>query len=276
MTYTVQRFGSTYAGGVALPTTLHPYSETPGPITSPMIELPGRGAWDSLGTGIARPEVQTITHRGKVIAASAVARQTALDALYALRSKRDKLWKSNDGGTTTRWRYARVLDVRAELGITGAYYAIVEMDFELEAALWAGAAYSTTVTLDSATHSVTLPNAGNGIVSDLRIVVKAEGTNITLLSVATTTLPAGAPATAWYHWHFTGAILVAGYVDIYCGSKRVYLTGTGDDFAHFTLQSDHVLSDWLPLYPGNNVFSIGRSGGDNNCSAEFYYNDGWV
>jgi hypothetical protein len=268
MSYVYTVFGSTYAGGVVLPTTLHPFSETPGPITSPIVELPGRGAWDSLGSGIAKPETQQITHRGKVIAASAAALQTSRDALRALKGKRDILWKTNDGGTTKRWRYARVMDVRIDNGL-GSFCDIVEMDFELLPGLWNGTAHTAEVhALTTAAPTgtfIALVNNGNVRVRDMRLVVTHVVTNpITLFRV-------DGPLSSW---QYNGSIAVGGYLDVYCGSKRVW--NVADDFAHFSLLTAHYDSDWLPLEPGTNTIKFSRTGGDNSATIEVTFYDGWA
>jgi hypothetical protein len=266
-TYIYQRFGSTYAGGVVLPIALHPFSEGPGAVPSSMVELPGGNAWDYLQSNMARPRYELITHKGKVIAASAVALQTALDALYALRGRRDLLWKSNDGGTTTRWRLARVLDVRTEVGISGSYYGIVEMDFELAAGIWSGAAHTETTVIDAASHAVVTTNAGNATVRDAIVTVMAKVATITAVSLY---------VAGMLHWHYTGTIDINKALVVDCGSKTVKNDGA-DDYAHFVLQGDHAGADWLSLAAGVNTITVETTSTDHTAhEVKLEYADGWM
>lgn len=269
MSFTYDRFGSTYAGGVVLPITLHPLSDGTGPITSPMIGLPGRGSFDTLGSGIARPEAHQVTHRGKVLAATAAALQTALDALYALNGQRNLLWKSSDGGTTNRSRYARVLDVRADWGLrNGTPYAIVEMDFELAAGNWRGAAHSETTAIDQvADKQVKMTNGGNVRVRDAIITITASGTAITSVTVYKNGL---------VYWVWDGTLAVGKSLIVNCGTKSITNNGV-DAFVGFTLQAGHTGSDWLPIDPGGEqTIYLYRTGGDNSSTFKLEYADGWA
>lgn len=269
MSFTYDRFGSTYAGGVVMPITLHPFSDSPGAVPSSMVDLPGGGAWDYLQGDIARPRYGTVTHKGKVMAATGPALQTAINALYALKGKRDLLWKSSDGGTTNQWRYARVLDVRADWGLRNATpYAIVEMDFELAAGPWSGAPHAETTAMATGDDVITTTNGGNVIVRDAIITILGSGPTITQLDFY--------KSYGDFYWRYSGSILDGEKLIINCGTKRV-TNNDVDDFAHFILSPVyHTTSDWSPIAPGLNTLVVKRTGGSNLSICNLVYNDGWM
>lgn len=272
MAYTIDVFGASYAGGVALPRYEgeQPWGTLGVPGT--LVELPGGLMWDSLGTDAAIPRGGVITIRGEWLAASTTDMQTKMDALRALEGTRNKLWMSNDSGTTTRWRYARCLQTRAAVMAGAASYAVIEMDFELAPGLWNGAAHAETTVLDTATHNVTTTNGGNATVRDARLQINAKVATITALSVSITV--SGSLIT---HWHYDGTIAINKYLYINCGTRRVFNENTGDDYANFALQTDHTIADWLPIYAGETTIVVSYTSADTSAhTAVLAYNDGWM
>jgi hypothetical protein len=272
MPYTIDVFGTTYAGGVALPRYEGEHPGGSAAVPSALVELPGGNAWDSLGTDAALPRAEVITIRGEWIAASATAMQTKIDALKALTGTRNKLWTSNDSGTTTRWRYARCLQVRAAVIPGSSAYSVIEMDFELAPGLWNGAAHAETTVLDTATHNVVTTNGGNATVRNARLQINAKVATITALSVSITV--SGSLIT---HWHYDGTIAINKYLYINCGTRRVFNENTGDDYANFALQTDHTIADWLPIYAGETTIVVSYTSADTSAhTAVLAYNDGWM
>jgi len=264
--YTYDSFGTSYASGVKLPITLQPYTDGAGAVSSYLVDLPGRGSYDTLSGGTATAEAYTITHRGRVTASTESALQGSLDAWYALRGKRSQLWKSNDGGTTTRWRYARLLDVRTDVGLGSApYWSIVEMDFELAAALWCGSAHAETTTLATGTVNASTTNAGNTRVRNAIITITAAASAIGTVSVYKASL---------IHWHYTGSI-AAGQALIVNGSTKSVTNNGNDDYVHFALQTSHADNDWTPIEPGLGTLSVERYGGGTASTINLSYYDGF-
>ena len=266
MPYIIQRFGATYAGGVDLPTRAMEQPVGLGRVASGMIELPGGGSWDSTGTAVARLRSQIITIRGGWLAADAAAMTTKIDALRALVGTRSYLWSSSDGGTTNRWRYARVMDVRATAKPGFTRWTPYEIDFELAAGNWSGAAHAESTALATGNDTITMTNGGNVRVSDVIITVTAVTSNITALSFYKANL---------FHWHYTGTIVAGTSLVVNCGTRRVINDGTGD-FANFILQSDHADNDWLPILAGVNTFLVERTGGAVTSTVRIAYSDGWA
>lgn len=270
MPYTIDVFGASYAGGVALPKYEgeHPWGSAAAP--NALVELPGGNAWDSLGTEAALPRAETITIRGEWIAASATAMQTKIDALKALTGTRNLLWASNDGGTTKRFRTARCLHVRAAVIPGAASYSVIEMDFELAAGAWKGAAHDETTVIDAGDHSVITNNGGNTWVRDAIITVTAKVAPITFLRVYDEI----APIT---RWAYTGTIAINKRLIVTCGTKRVWNENTGDDYANFALLAEHATPEWTHIEPGNKEWTVTTTSADHSAHEfKLTYNDWWM
>jgi hypothetical protein len=231
-----------------------------------MVELPGGGSWDYLQSDVARPHYEDITISGGWQAASICAMEAKLDVLKALRGKRSYLWVADYGGTQIRSRLARCLDVRPKSAQVTSSYCLIDMDFELAAGVWQGAAHTETTALATGTDAITTTNGGNVRVSDAIITVTAVTSSITLLSFYSAGL---------FHFHYTGTITAGQSLIVNCGTRKVTNNGVGD-FAHFILQSDHADNDWLPIMPGVNTFTVARTGGAATSTVKIEYNDGWA
>ena len=273
MAYVYEVFGSTYAGGVALPLRVVTQPVGSGEVPSSLVQLPGGNAWDSLGSGMARPRSQKITITGVWLAASKSAMETKLDALKAMKGTRNKLWASVDSGTTNRWRYARCLDVRAVAKPGLQRMMPIEMDFELVASPWNGTAHAAeSTTLDASPHDVVTTNAGNAWVRDAIITITASGSSITVVSVSRAAI---AGVCGIIHWHWTGTLAATKSLIINCGTRSVTNDGA-DAWAGFVFQADHADNEIAPLVPGVNTIVVARTGGDNSSTCKLDYSDGWV
>jgi hypothetical protein len=267
MSFLYERFGSTYAGGEVLPLFDGTEPLGSGPVPSPILQLPGGSFWDTLGAGQGRQGSRQITLKGDWIAASAGAMETKIDALTALVGTRSYLWKSNDGGTTTRSILARCLAVRTPTGPGSPLVSQFEMDFVLEAELWRGAYHSETTTLDTSPHAVVTTNAGNARVRNA-IITMATDTANTITEI-------GVSITGKVDWHWTGTLEagVGVFLVVNCGTRRVTYLGV-DAYAGFALQAAQAESDWLPLDPGVNTIAVHFTG-SAQATFKLEYYDGW-
>ena len=266
MAWLYTKFGAVYATAEELPVLDGTEPLGAGPVQSQMVRLPGGNVWDALQSGAACPGSQTIQLKGAWVAASAAALDEKLDDLNALVGQRSYLWITNDGGTTTRKRLARLLNVRAPVAPGSALWAPFELTFELAPGLWSGTAHTLeSTTLDTTPKNVTTTNAGNARVRDAVITVTAVGTAITELGVSI----AGKS-----DWHWTGTLAVGKSLVIDCGAKRVTNDGT-DAYAGFALQAGQAGSDWLPIGAGLNTIAVHRTGGADS-TFKLTYNDGWM
>jgi len=266
MPYIITRFGATYAGGVDLPIRAMEQPAGLGQAVSGMIELPGGNSWDSTGSAQTRLRSQIITISGGWLSADAAAMTTKIDALRALVGTRNYLWSTVDGGTTNRSRLARCLDVRATAKPGFTRWAPYEIDFELAAGVWAGAAHSAeSTTLDTTPHDVVTTNAGNARVRDTIITIRANTSNITALGVSIATKS---------NFHWSGTLVAGKDLIINCGTRRVTNDGA-DAYATFALQSDHADNEWLPLDAGATTIVVHQNGG-NDSTCKLTYADGWA
>jgi len=266
MPYIISRFGASWAAGTALPILGMQQPVGLGAVASTIVQLPGGNSWDSLGSAQTRPHSQVITIHGGYVAASAAALTTYIDAMRALVGVRSYLWATPDSGSTTRWRLARCLDVRATAKPGFPRWIGVDMDFELAAGGWNGAAHSESTALATGNDAIETTNAGNAIVTNAIITITAQTTAITELSFYVTGL---------LHWHYTGSITATKSLIVDCGTRKVTNDGTGD-FANFVLQSDHADNDWLPIQSGVNSIQVERTGGGATSAVVLAYNDGWA
>jgi hypothetical protein len=266
MAYIIEVFGSSYAAGVALPIRALEQPVGIGAAATSMIALPGGNSWDSMGATQTRLASQIITIRGGWLSATAADMTTKIDALRALVGTRNYLWTTPDSGSTKRSRLARCLDVRASVRPGFTRWMQVEMDFELAAGPWAGAAHSAeSTTLDASPHDVATTNAGNARVRDAIITVRAVGTDLTVIGVS---------LAGKVDWHWTGTLTVGNDLVINCGTKRILNNGS-DAYATFALQAGHADNDWLPLDAGVNTYSVHLTGGASS-TFKLDYNDGWA
>ena len=266
MAWIYTKFGATYSGGVDLPLLDGTEPAGAGPVPDSLAQLPGGGAFDTQGGKTTTPESRVITLKGYWVETSYAAMDTKVDALSALVGVRSYLWRSNDGGTTKRWRLARCKDVRVPTAADSGLYAPIEMDFELLPGVWNGAAHTETTVLDTTPHAITTTNGGNARVRDA--ILRLETTT------ANTITSIGVSISGKVDWHWTGS-LEAGigiYLIINCGTRSVTYMGN-DAYSGFALQAGHADNDWLPLDPGANTISVHFTG-SAEASAYLTYYDG--
>lgn len=267
MPYLYERFGATYAGGEALPQLDGSEPQGAGEFPGSMVELPGGKAWDWLGSDRAVSRSQVITITGDWVAASVAAMETKIDNLNALFGVRSYLWRSNDGGTTTRKRLARCIGVRVPIEMQSALVATIELDFELAPGLWQGTAHSETTIIDAASHAVATTNNGNATVRDAIITVTAKVAAITAVSFYINGI---------LHWHYSGTIGINKALVVNCDTKTVTNDGV-DAYVNFALQADHPSADWNPLAAGLNTITVETTSTDHTAhEVKLEYADGWI
>lgn len=263
MAYVINKFGETYATATALPTLDGSQPQGAGPVDSSLVRLPGGGAFDWRGSAAARVPVEVVRLDGYVVAADAATMETTLSGLKALRGVRSKLWRSN--GTTQHWRYARCLEVASDMLPGVPVAAQVRMTFELDATPWYGAAVTATVSLTTVPKSLALSNGGNLAVTDVLVTVTPPTNAVTRIIIGI----AGVSEIRW-----DGSCPVGSSLVIDCGKRAVKVGGL-DAYGGFQFTSNHKISDWLRLAPGNNTVSISRVGGSWDTEVKFEYSVGW-
>lgn len=259
MTHYIARFGNaTFASATVLPIAAPDQdigSEDYVPTARP---LPGGYWFNSLGTARSRPMARQLSLRGSYKAASAAALQTLHDALMALVGKYDVLWM--DCGITQRWRYARLLQVRAPARPNIPLAQEYNMTFELYGRYWSGASQSSS----HAKGTFTLPNAGDVPVTDAVLIWTPSGSSSTTFSVTVTGVS---------EISYTGTVASGQALQIDCGQKSVLAAGVNGYTIVFSLTANHTIDDWLRIEPGGTsiVVASNAAGG----SFAYNYSDAW-
>lgn len=265
MAYVIAKFGAAYATGVALPTYDGSWPQGAGSVGSPLVQVPG-GAYDPQGTERLPWGAVSLDLSGYLYGTSASDLQTKLDALRALLGTRSKLWATPDGGTTTRWRVARCLEMTSPRAPRQGFTAQVRMVFECLPGPWSGTARSVAAALDVSPKTVTVANSGNARVDNAVITITAAGSAITVVTVGV----AGVSEIQW-----AGTLAVGDSLVIDCGARSVKNDGVAA-YSGLTLTANHLVSEWLRLSPGNNSVVITRTGGDETSAATIAFADGWA
>jgi hypothetical protein len=277
--YTVERFGS-YTIPDLQSLDIGTGQSQLGTITTPS------GGWDTLGTEQAEQAFPyTVTASGMIVGATAAAAETAWAAMKALRGTRAKLYRRMlDTPGTIQWAWARVTRVPARREAQDRRHVKFEITFDVWSqwrseyqGVWLlddgyylddGYDLDTTDALDvmaSSPHTYTASNGGNTTVFDPIITVTAIGANITALLITKT----GETAL-----NYAGTITAGQALVIDCGAYTVKNNGTAD-YANFSLTSNHVITDWLRLDPGDNTITFTFTGGSTTSTAEIAFWGGW-
>ncbi len=261
MGYWITQFGTT-----ALPARLQTQDVGAGPAYSGLVQLPGGGAYDALGAERSKRKAHTIKVSGAVLGDTAADLNAATAALNALIGERGALYRTPDGGTAnSQWLTARLVDVQCVRDIRMRTHAELTLLFEVQGAVWHGAANNDTITLSSGTVSAEINNAGNEVCRHIIITVTAQTSAITALTIEN--LETGHVSNIKY----SGTIAAGKSLIINTGTWGVVNDGTAD-YAHLTRESGHTTPEWLRLMPGDNTIRVTRTGGGatSTCLLSFY------
>lgn len=230
-----------------------------------ILQLPGGGIYDPDGDGLAPRALARVSMSGVVHASCPADLRERCNELRALRGVRGALYRRHLDGRR-EWITARCMEVAAIWTTTSRRHAEVELSWVLEGTHWEGDAHDITTTLNTSPKTVTLANGGNLAIADAIITVTAQGSAITQVSIAIS----GVSEVQW-----AGTLAVGKSLLIHCGAQSVHNDGT-DAYSGLTLTSNHKISDWLRLEPGDNSVVLTRTGGDGTSSVRFQYSDGWA
>lgn len=262
MAYWITRFGT-----VAIePCT--PAQEIGVPaVASATVRLPG-GAYDALGSEVApRAIPYSIRIRAEIVRSTQADMLSAWRALLALHGKRATLYRTPDGGAANgEWALARLVAVEAEREAKHLLYLPFEATFEVWSPVWYGTARDVQAALNTSPKTVTCANNGNARIANPVITITAQGSSITQVKIGVS----GVSELQWAGTLAAGTSLV-----IDCGARSVKNNGA-DAYSGLTLTSNHQISDWLRLEPGDNSVVVTRTGGDGTSSVRFQYSDGWA
>lgn len=266
MSYWLEKFGDVYASATALPARREQHDLSSDTVLDGAVTLPGGAMYDTWGTADAWAYGDTITARGAIHNTGGSAFMTAHDNLKALIGTRSKLWAKMADGSSTRWRYARLLKTTATRAIENTNWLDVELTFRNESTNWNGTARSVNGTLDTTPKTVTVTNNGNTPVRNAIITITAAGSSISFVSVSVS----GVSYITW-----AGTLAAGNALVIDCGAGSVKNNGA-DAYDGFALDGSHTIREWLRLDPGTNTVSVARTGGSTSSTVNFSFSDGWA
>jgi hypothetical protein len=280
MSYQYERFGTT-----VLPTRMTQAEIGSGAVNLGLMDLPGGGAFDPNGTAQARHGQRPIKLNGTILGSTPTDLDTQYRGLLAMVGKRDKLYRRSDLGTI-EWITARVQNVSCTREVGNKLHLPINISFVGLSPCWYGEHHGIGWLLDAgyyldtgkvldeelgdvnipmpAAGNVTVTNNGNYPVRNAIISITAAGSNITALTLG---------GTGW-DLAYTGTILAGKTLVIDCGAFTVLNDGV-DDFAHLARGVYHTIPEWSCINSGSNILSTTRTGGDNNSSISFTFDEGW-
>lgn len=286
MSLKLVRFGTYLGGMTTLPVLERTHEVGSGESRMVFVDIPD-GQADLLGTERARRAPMSIAYNCRIYDTTTAGLETQLDALRALRGKRDKLWLETQSGAL-RWAYARLDNVTGSNIQQFPLYIPLVITFAILSPAWngsqhgwsfddgyyfdeglffdAGLVYSLTTT--PITLSVT--NGGNVEVENSVIRVIAITSSITNIVIKRKV-----EGVTVEHMVYSGTILADKELTIDCGAQSVTNDGT-DDYAHFSRGADHKYDGWMKLEPGANSIEVTRTGGGATSTIEFVFNDAYA
>jgi len=243
-----------------------------------LLDLPGGGVFDGLGSDIAPRARTVIGKRCTLFASSESDLETQYAALRALRGKRDSLWRRFSDGTL-QWCTARLDSITATRNAGNIKHLRIELHFVMITPDWYAETASDLTYLDvgaddedlatlhaeSATTATLygIGNDGNVDQPDVTLTITATFSAITALVLTNTT--------TGHTLTFAGTIVLSKSLVIDCGARSIENDGA-DAYANLTPPANK--EEWMMLTPGVNVITIAVTGGPATVEIEFY--DAWA
>jgi hypothetical protein len=207
------------------------------------------------------------------------------DALRALVGKRGWLYRRAEDNDDVQRAICKLLALTGQRATDDKMWKMGTLEF-LQLDYWRGT-YHVEWTLDagyslddglsldddeSYTYTgpltLTITNGGNARVTDAIITITAGGVAITDTVIA---------KSGESNLHFTGTIAAGTSLVIDCGSFSVLNNGV-DAYANLTLDTGHVIGEWLRLDPGDNTITVTLTVANLTVkpTVTFEYMDAWA
>ncbi len=258
------------------------------PSQAATVTLADGSVYDSSGAERARVALPyTLNYEGVALEDDAATLQTTLAALFGLRGKRAKLYRTLlDDADSIQWAWARLTRVPMPSGPSGQLTHI-PLSFQFDIlSTWRGH-YHTEWTLNNgyflndglylndgefvetmsgaSPYVITVTNGGNGICYEPLITITVGAAPITALTIAT----AGGTDIDW-----TGNIAIGDSLVIDCGAKSIKDDGV-NAYVGFSYGGSHTANGWLELPPGDTAITISRTGGSTDSTVQVDFQDIW-
>lgn len=282
--YRITEFGST-----SLPQAQSSYTAGTAPTVSSIVSTVD-GVFDLVGTDLALPKLPyTLQYSCLAYASSQSTLRSTLDALRALRGKKQKLYRQTLGTSPAdQWAWARLKQVAFDHtykhGLTIAQPIVMEFEvlsywhgepssawllddgYYMDDGLYLDEGTTTAFTLDSSPKDCVVANSGNILATEVQLSVLAGSADITALTISMGGI---------YNWTYSGTISAGEELLIDCRAFTVLNNGD-DDYANFSLNSGHLSYFWLALEPGNNTVTVTKTGGSTDSVLTFVFYDAWA
>jgi hypothetical protein len=232
------------------------------------IQVAGGGYYDANGTDRANAKLHPIRVKALLTAATAGALSTAYDAIKAKRGKYGTITMTPGGGTVTRTRMGRMLDVNADNEPGQITYTPIDITFMPTKRGWDGTFHNDSFNLTTSPGTVTFANNGNRRTTDAVITIYA-GANITsaIFSLSNN------PYSCVFQWS-GGTVATGQSLVIDCGALTALNNGV-DAWSQLSRLAQHQVDELLRLEPGNNSIVVTLTGGGTVSSVNFAHSDGW-
>lgn len=215
--------------------------------------------------------------------------QTAVAALYALRGKRDRLFRRRLDTGEVQFAWARLMQVPTTSGVGGLLTHLPLSFVWSVRTQWKGHDHTEwvlddgeyldeglylddagfTESMTSSPHIITVSNGGSTPVRGVIITLAAGDVQ----QLTTITIACG---NADFDW--TGSILGGDSLVIDCGGKSVKNDGV-DAYTYFDYGANHTIDGWLELAPGDNnitvTYSLGAGTNTVDPTVTVEFQDGW-
>lgn len=222
------------------------------------------GPVDVLGDEDIAYSADTLVKEFDLLASTPSALATALDAVRALRGKRDVLTIQTYAGSS-RWAYARCMNVRYSRTRRNFNWQRVGLRFLVEQNLWNGTAQNTTAGKTTG-QTIVINNGGNANVDDMRVEITAPaGNSISTIVVECAT--AGVKITY-------GGTVAASEVLVLDSGEWLVTNHDNDDYGNLALSPGHAIAHLFRLLPGNNTYTLTFTGG-GTAQFRYIFNDLW-
>lgn len=283
--YWLTRFATT-----ALPQYDVQFSNGTAPADIATVGLVGGGVYDAYGTGVTRQRYPfQLRYQCSAVGPTESVARAQINTLKAMIGTRAKLWRTEAGADIpgAHWCWARLADVddsmRAPIPmwivpvtlaftIMGPWKGLQHRDgwfFDSGKFFDNGLAFDSNEKFELSTspQTVVVDNNGNIPVRDTVLWITAGDTAITYLKIALGST----------EFEYTGTVAPGVRLTIDVENKSV-LNGAAPGWADFNLTANHLVADWLVLYPGNNsvIVTTTFSAGFEPPTIEFRYSDGWA
>lgn len=280
MSYTITRFGS-----LTLPVGLTNYTLSPVPAQLSIVQTTA-GAYNNNGSGRNKQAFpHSVSYKCTVTEDTLAASRTVLDALRAAVGTQARLYRTADSDGAIHYCTAILAAQPHERPYDKRMYIHeIELSFQ-QMSPWRGAVHGTgweldtgidfddartldetpPVTMTSSPEILTISNAGNLPVTDVRVIVTAGSVDIDHVYLSSDLV----------ELRWTGTLLSGTSLEIDAGAFAVTNAGS-DAYSGMTLQPDHSIEGLLQIPVGSSFLAVYFGGGDVDSTVAVIFNDGWA